>query len=212
MPHAPAPGPRSTVHRRPERAAYDAASLHAILDAGLSCHLGFAVDGQPFVIPTFHWRHGERVYVHGAPASRMLRHLLTGAPCCLTVSLLDGLVLARSAFHHSMNYRSAMVFGTATAVTDLEEKRLHARLMVERLQPGRAELVRPASDKELNATLILGITIEEASTKIRGGGAVDDPADMDWPVWAGMLPLALTPGPAQRDAACAQGLPGAPPR
>lgn len=188
------PGPRSHCTRRSQRGVYDRQTIHAILDEAPFCQVGFVIDGQPFVIPTFHWRDGDTVYVHGALAGRKMRHMATGAPVCLSATLFDGWALARSAFHHSMNFRSVVAFGTATVVEDMEEKRRHAALMVEKVRPGRSALVRPASDKELRATSILGIQIEEASAKIRQGPAGDDAADLSLPVWAGVIPVAWTEG------------------
>ena len=183
---------RTRIRRLPARASYDRAVVHAILDEALNCHVGFAVDGQPFVIPTIHARDGERLYVHGSAASRMLRTLADGVPACVTVTLIDGLVLARSAFHHSMNYRSVVVLGTATAVTDPDEK-LHAlRCIVEHVAPGRWPEVRPPSPPELKRTSVLALPLAEASAKVRTGPPVDDAEDLVLSCWAGELPLRLT--------------------
>ncbi len=182
---------RSQVRRIPKRASYDPAVIHSILDAGFLAHVGFVVDGQPFVIPTLYGRDGEKIYIHGSAASRMLRELDKGIPVCLTVSFVDGLVLARSAFHHSMNYRSVVVFGTAKKIED-EERRLHAlRVISEHLIPGRWDHVRGPNPQELKATSVLEIAIEEASTKIRTGPAADDDEDYALPIWAGVLPLSV---------------------
>src|SRR5918911_2885197 len=160
---------RARLRRKPSRGAYDGAAIDAVLDAGLVAHVGFAVDGQPFVIPTLYARVGETVYLHGSSASRMLRELSQGVPACLTVTLVDGLVLARSAFHHRMNYRSAVVFGTATAIADPDEKAVAVEAFMDRLTPGRWGDVRPPTARELKATAVLSLGIEEASVKVRSG-------------------------------------------
>jgi nitroimidazol reductase NimA-like FMN-containing flavoprotein (pyridoxamine 5'-phosphate oxidase superfamily) len=184
---------RTTVKRLPERGVYDRATIHAILDEALICHLGFVSDGQPFVIPTGFARDGDSLFVHGSPASRMLRTVSGGVPVCLTVTLVDGMVLARSAFHSSMNYRSVVVLGTATPVID-PDRRLHAmKALVDHLIPGRWDDLRPITQKELKATLILEIPLAEASAKVRTGGPKDDEEDYALPIWAGVVPLALTP-------------------
>jgi nitroimidazol reductase NimA-like FMN-containing flavoprotein (pyridoxamine 5'-phosphate oxidase superfamily) len=185
---------RTTVKRVPKRADYDRATVHAILDEGLVCHVGFAVEGQPFVIPTAYGRLGEMLYLHGSPASRMLRNLQQGVPVCVTVTLLDGLVLARSVFHHSMNYRSVVLFGTATVVSDPEEKLAALKAFTEHVMAGRWDDVRPPSPQELAGTLVLALPITEASAKVRTGPPVDDEADYALPVWAGVLPLSMSPG------------------
>jgi uncharacterized protein len=185
---------RSRVRRLPERGSRERALVHAILDEGLICHVAFAGDGGPVVIPTLYARDGERLYLHGSPASRMLRTLGRGVPVSLAVTLVDGLVLARSAFHHSMNYRSAVVFGTAREVQDLEEKRRALRSIVEHVVPGRSPDTRPPSDFEERYTRVLAVEIEEASAKVRSGGPKDDEADLALPHWAGVIPLRLAPG------------------
>ena len=185
---------RTRVRRLAKRATYDVATLHAILDEALICHVGFVVDGKPVVIPTIHWRDGDRLYVHGSAASHMLRNLKTGVDACVTVTLLDGLVLARSAFHHSMNYRSVVVFAKAVEVTDREEKLLALEKLVEHIVPGRSKDVRAPNERELRQTVVLALPIEEASAKIRTGGPVDDEEDYALPVWAGVVPMALTRG------------------
>jgi uncharacterized protein len=188
------PTPRTTLRRLPARGHFDRATVNAILDEALVCHVGFVGDGQPFVIPTIHARVGDEVFVHGSAASRMLKTLQGGVPVCLTATLLDGLVLARSAFHHSMNYRSVVVLGDAQAVTDERERwdALHA--IVEHVAPGRWSEVREPSAKELAATLVLRLPIEEASAKVRSGPPLDDEEDYALECWAGVLPLRLTPG------------------
>jgi nitroimidazol reductase NimA-like FMN-containing flavoprotein (pyridoxamine 5'-phosphate oxidase superfamily) len=185
------PTARTTVRRLPARGAYDPAVIHAILDEGLVCHVGFVADGQPFVIPTIHGRVGDTLYVHGSAASRMLRALAGGIPVCVTVTIVDGLVLARSAFHHSMNYRSAVVLGTATSVTDPAERDQALRAITDHVVPGRWDAVRPPNEKELAATAVLRLPIAEASAKVRTGPPVDDDEDYALPVWAGVLPLVL---------------------
>ncbi|HEY0141945.1 MAG TPA: pyridoxamine 5'-phosphate oxidase family protein [Thermoanaerobaculia bacterium] len=193
------PTPRTTVKRLPKRAHYDRGLIHSILDEALIAHVGFIVEGAPVVIPTIHWRHEETLYLHGSAASRMLRSLRDGVEACVTVTLLDALVLARSAFHHSMNYRSVVIFGTARAVTDDAEKRLALDSLVEHVVRGRSAEVRPANAIEMKATLVLALPIEEASAKVRTGGAVDDEEDYALPVWAGVVPARLTFGDPIRD-------------
>jgi uncharacterized protein len=183
---------RTTVRRLPKRASYDRETVNAILDEALICHVGFAIDSRPVVIPTIHWRDGETLYFHGSPASGLLRSLRGGVEACVTVTLLDGLVLARSAFHHSMNYRSAVVFGTAREVVG-DEKWRALELLVEHVCRGRLADVRPPNDVEMKQTLVLALPIEEASAKIRSGGPVDDEEDYAMSVWAGVIPLRLTP-------------------
>jgi hypothetical protein len=184
---------RTTVHRLPERARYDAATVNAIIDEALICHVGFVVGGDtPVVIPTIHWRDGETLYFHGSPAAGMLRNLKNGVRACATITLLDGLVMARSAFHHSMNYRSAVVFGTAREVTG-EEKLRALDLLVDHVCRGRSAEVRPPNEIELRKTIVLALPIEEASAKIRTGGPVDDEEDYALDIWAGVIPLRMTP-------------------
>jgi nitroimidazol reductase NimA-like FMN-containing flavoprotein (pyridoxamine 5'-phosphate oxidase superfamily) len=188
------PTERTRLRRLPARGSYDVDVVHAILDAALVCHLGFVHEGQPFVLPTVFARVGDVVYVHGSAASRMLRTLREAVPVCVTVTLLDGLVFARSAFHHSVNYRSVVVLGAAAEVTDEGERLEALRAIVEHVAPGRWSQVRPPSAKELRATMVLRVPIVEASAKVRTGGPIDDPEDMSWPVWAGHVPLALAAG------------------
>ncbi|HEX8172853.1 MAG TPA: pyridoxamine 5'-phosphate oxidase family protein [Thermoanaerobaculia bacterium] len=185
---------RTTVKRLPKRASYDVETVRAIVDEALICHAGFVVDGAPVVIPTIHWRDGDTLYLHGSAASRMLRSLRGGVEACVTITLLDGLVLARSAFHHSMNYRSVVIFGKAREVTEREEKLRALDALVEHVVRGRGAEVRAPNESELRQTLVLALPISEASAKIRTGGPVDDDEDYALPVWAGVLPLALTPG------------------
>ncbi|HEX9501624.1 MAG TPA: pyridoxamine 5'-phosphate oxidase family protein [Thermoanaerobaculia bacterium] len=184
---------RTRIRRLPERGNYDRATIEAILDEALICHVGFVVEGRPVVIPTIHARVGDHLYVHGSPAAGMLRTLRGGVDACVTVTLLDGLVLARSAFHHSMNYRSVVVFGKAEEVVDRQEKVRVLDKLVEHVCRGRSADARRPNEKELKQTLVLRIPIAEASAKIRTGPPKDDEEDYALPVWAGVLPLALTP-------------------
>jgi uncharacterized protein len=199
---APPPSERVRLRRKRERGSYDRSVIDAILDEALIAHLGIVdADGQPFVIPTLHARSGDLVYCHGSTASRTLRALAAGAPACLTVSLIDGLVLARSAMHHSANYRSAMLVGRATLVEDPAEKRTALRAVVEHIVPGRWDDVRAPTENELKATSVLAIAIDEASAKVRSGGPLDDEEDYALPAWAGVIPLnsqACTPEPDPR--------------
>ena len=189
---------RLRVKREPQRALYDRETIAAILDEALICHLGFEVDGQPYVIPTLHARVGDVLYVHGSAASRMLRHAAAGAPVCVTVTLFDGLVLARSVFNHSVNYRSAIVFGTATLVEG-DEKLTALRALTEQLAPGRWDEARQPTDTELKATWILSLPLDEASAKVRTGPPEDEPEDLDLPVWAGVVPVHLAAEPSAYD-------------
>ena len=189
----PPPSPRARVRRLPDRAAYDLETIHAILDEGLVCHVGFTSEAQPYVIPVNYGRDGDRLLLHGSTGSRTMQVLAGGAPACITVTLLDGLVLARSAFHHSMNFRSVVLFGRATPLDDPGAKVAALRVISEHLLPGRWDEVRPPNDRELAATMVLAIPIHEASAKIRTGPPLDDAEDLALPVWAGVLPLALTP-------------------
>ncbi|MBL8019820.1 MAG: pyridoxamine 5'-phosphate oxidase family protein [Leptospirales bacterium] len=184
---------RTKLQRRPNRGHYDRDTLYSILDEGMVCHLGFAAHGQTFVVPTAYGRSGDRLFVHGSAASRMMKTLAQGVDVCLTVTLLDGLVLARSAFHHSVNYRSAMVFGRATVV-DENEKYEALRLFMEQVTPGRWDVTRPPTSQELKGTTVLALPIEEASAKIRTGPPIDDPDDMGLSVWAGVIPVAVRAG------------------
>jgi uncharacterized protein len=188
------PSPRVRVRRLPKRAAYDRATIDPILDEALVCHLGFVVNGQPFVIPTLHARVGDRLYVHGSSASRMLGTLARGAPACVTVTLIDGLVLARSAFHHSINYRSVVLLGTATPVVDPDEKIEALQAVTNHIVPGRWDDVRPPTAQELKATSVLCLPLDEVSAKVRTGPPVDDDEDYALDVWAGVVPLALKAG------------------
>jgi len=190
------PPERIRIKREPQRARYDRETIDAILDEALLCHLGFEVEGQPYVIPTLHARVGDLLYVHGSAASRMLRHAAAGARVCVTVTLLDGLVLARSVFNHSVNYRSVVVFGTASLVEG-DEKREALRALTEQLAPGRWDEARQPTAKELKATWILSLPLDEASAKVRTGPEEDEPEDRDLPVWAGVVPVYLAAEPSE---------------
>jgi nitroimidazol reductase NimA-like FMN-containing flavoprotein (pyridoxamine 5'-phosphate oxidase superfamily) len=196
---------RTRVRREPQRGVYDRGTIDAILDEGIVCHLGFVSEGQPYVIPTLYGRLGDELYVHGSSASRMLRRLDGGVGACLTVTLVDGVVLARSIFNHSINYRSVVVLGRAAAVTDTDEKLRALEVFTARLLPGRWAEVRPPTATELKATSILKMPLDEASAKVRTGPPKDDEEDYGWPVWAGVIPLALTVGEPQPDPALAAG-------
>lgn len=182
------------MRRLPKRGVYDREAVHAILDEGFICHVGFVHEGAPVVIPTAYGRDGERLYLHGSAASRMLRTLAAGVPVSIAVTLVDGLVLARSAFHHSINYRSVVMFGEARLVSEVEEKREALRVISEHLARGRWGEVRPPNLKELAATLVLGVPLEEVSAKVRTGPPIDDEEDYELPVWAGVLPLSIARG------------------
>ncbi|WP_185973439.1 MULTISPECIES: pyridoxamine 5'-phosphate oxidase family protein [unclassified Mesorhizobium] len=196
---------RNRVKRLHERGSYDHAAVFAVLDAGLLCHVAYTFDGQPYCTPTIHWREGDMLYWHGSSASRMLRQLRGGTPACLTVSHLDGLVLARTGFNHSANYRSAMCFGTARIVDEPEEKMKALAGVVDRFYPGRSETLRPISAQEAKATMVIGMRIEEASAKVRAKGVGDDEEDYGHPVWAGVIPVRTVIGAAEP---CPRLLPG----
>ena len=190
---------RTKLRRLPARGTFDRAAIFRILDEGFVCHVAFVVDGQPYAIPTGFARVGDVLYLHGSAASRMIRTLAEGVDVCVTVTLVDGLVLARSAFHHSINYRSVVVLGRARLVEDTTEKTDALRAFTNHVVPGRWEEVRPVTDKELAGTSVLALPIEEASAKIRTGPPVDDEEDLSWPVWAGVIPLTLQPGSPSPD-------------
>ncbi len=185
------PTERTQVKRLPKRAVYDKAQVHAILDEGFVCHIGFVMDGQPYVIPTLYARAGERIYFHGSAASRMLRSAGDGVQVCLTVTLVDGFVLARSAFHHSMNYRSVVVLGSARLVTDNAEKREALHRFTNHIVPGRWEEVRQPTEQELKATSVLALELNEVSAKVRTGPPLDDEEDYALPIWAGVVPVQM---------------------
>lgn len=192
--------PRTTLKRLPQRGHYDRELINQILDEGFICHVGFAIDGQPVVIPTGYARVGDSLVIHGSQASRMLRTLGQGIDVCVTVTLIDGLVLARSAFHHSMNYRSVVVFGRATLVDNRAEKLAALRSLSDHMIPGRWEDVRQPSERELQQTTVLSLSLTEASAKVRQGPPLDDQEDYDLAVWAGVIPLTLVAGRPVGDA------------
>jgi len=194
MSEAQTPTTRTRVAREPHRAVYDRETVYRILDEGFICHVGFAIDGQPFVIPTSYGRKDANLYIHGSAASRMLKQMKDGVAVCVTVTLLDGLVLARSVFNHSMNYRSVVILGTATLVEDREEKLEALRTLSEHILPGRWADSRQPNEQELKATSVLGVPIEEFSAKVRTGPPIDDEEDMDFPTWAGVVPLEVKAG------------------
>jgi nitroimidazol reductase NimA-like FMN-containing flavoprotein (pyridoxamine 5'-phosphate oxidase superfamily) len=188
------PTARTRVVRESQRAVYDRAAVYEILDEGFICHLGFSVEGQPYVIPTSYGRAGDVLYIHGSAASRMLRRVSEGVPVCVTVTLLDGLVLARSVFNHSMNYRSVVVLGKATVVENAQEKVSALQVLSEHIIPGRWTEARQPNEKELKATTVVRVPIEEFSAKVRIGPPIDDEEDYAFPVWAGVVPLTILPG------------------
>ena len=195
------PTDQTRIKRNPDRGQYDRDTIHAIIDEGLVCHVGFVVDNRPIVIPTIHARDEDRLIFHGAKASRMLKHMQAGNEVCVTITLLDGLVLARSVFHHSMNYRSVVVFGSGTLITDEEEKLRCLEVLTEHLVPGRWDDARIPNQKELNATSLIAMDISEASAKIRNGPPNDDDDDYSLTFWAGVLPVSqhfLAPVPDDR--------------
>ena len=206
MPQPSAPSARTRLVREADRAVYDRAAAYKILDEGFICHVGFVADGQPFVIPTGYGRVGDNFYFHGSAASRMLRRVDEGVPVCVTVTLLDGLVLARSIFNHSMNYRSVVILGTAHAVTDPQEKLEALRLLSEHIIPGRWAESRQPNEKELKATSILKLPIEEFSAKVRQGPVIDDEDDYSFATWAGVVPLTMVAGEPIDDARLMPGL------
>jgi uncharacterized protein len=187
------PTARTRVVREPQRAVYDRQTIYEILDEGFICHVGFAIDGQAFVIPTSYGRKEDVLYIHGSAASRMLRNVGGGIPICVTVTLLDGLVLARSIFNHSMNYRSVVLIGTAVAVEEREDKLAALRILSDHILPDRWNDARPPNDQELKATTVIRLPIEEFSAKVRQGMPIDDEADYAFPTWAGIVPLNLVP-------------------
>jgi nitroimidazol reductase NimA-like FMN-containing flavoprotein (pyridoxamine 5'-phosphate oxidase superfamily) len=188
------PTARTRVVRESERGVYDRETIYRILDEAFLCHIGFSVDGQPFVIPTSYGRKDENLYIHGSAASRMLRQMREGVSVCVTVTLLDGLVLARSVFNHSMNYRSVVILGKASLVEDREEKLAALRVLSEHIIPGRWDDVRQPNERELKATSVLRVPIEEFSAKVRTGPPIDDAEDYSFPTWAGVVPLEMKAG------------------
>ena len=200
------PTERTTVKRLPERGVYDRETIHAILDEALFCHVACIVDGSPRIIPTIHARDGDTLYIHGSTASRTLRAIQASSEVSISVTLLDGLVLARSAFHHSMNYRSVVIFGTPREITDPQEKWEAQRALVEHVVPGRADHVRMPDEGELKQTSIFAIPLTEASAKVRSGPPKDREDDYELPIWAGQLPLRFEPQPPVPDPRLASGL------
>ncbi len=201
---------RTRVKRLGERGHYDRAVVYAILDAGLICHVGYTIDGQPFVTPTGYWRHADRLYWHGSAASRMLRTLTGGVPACVTVTHLDGLVMARSGFNQSMNYRSVMALGTARSVSDAAEKAMALKAFTERVAPGRWDEIRSPTRQELKATSVLWMDLDEVSAKVRSGPPHDDEADYELPIWAGVVPVSFSLGAPEPDPRLAPGVPLSP--
>jgi uncharacterized protein len=202
-----APTARTRVRRRPDRGRYDRATVYAILDAALLCHVGYVIDGLPYVTPTLFWREGERLYWHGSAASRMLRHQAEGIPVCVTVSHVDGLVVARSGFHHSLNYRAVMAFGNAAIVSDETTKTAALNAFVERLYPGRNRQIRPILPQELKATTLMSMVVDEVSAKVRAGGPIDDEEDYALDCWAGVIPIEIRVGAAIADTRLKPGVP-----
>jgi nitroimidazol reductase NimA-like FMN-containing flavoprotein (pyridoxamine 5'-phosphate oxidase superfamily) len=201
------PTARTTLRRLPQRGSFERETVYGILDEGFVCHVGFVVDGQPFVIPTAYGRKGDVLYIHGARASRMQKALAAGAGVCVTVTLVDGLVLARSAFHHSINYRSVVVLGRARVVESEEEKSAALEAFTEHVVPGRWAEVRWPNAQELAATTVLAIQLSEASAKVRTGPPIDDEEDYALAVWAGVLPLGVEPGAPEADPRLPAGTP-----
>lgn len=193
------PTERSRVKRLHERGRYDEESVYAILDAGFLAHIGYVIDGQPYVTPTAYWRRGRHLYWHGSSASRMLRAQAKDIPVCVTVSLLDGLVMARSGFHHSINYRAVMAFGRARIIEDAAEKEAELDYFIERVAPGRLATLRPVEKQELKGTTLIGMEIEEASAKSRSGMPKDDEEDYALDVWAGLVPIRQVVGALETD-------------
>lgn len=202
MPETAPPTERARVVREPQRGVYDRESIYKILDEAFVCHVGFSVDGQPFVIPTLFARVGDAIYFHGSAASRMLRNLGKGIPVCVTVTLVDGFVLARSVFNHSMNYRSVVALGTAAPVEAQEEKFKALHAFTEKIIPQRWNDARQPNEKELKATSILRLPLTEVSAKVRTGPPTDDDPDYELAVWAGVVPVQLVPGAPVRDERC----------
>lgn len=200
--------PDTRIVRGPKRASYDRAVVHGIIDDALICHVGTVVNGRPAMIPTAHWRVGERIYIHGASRNRILTTIADGAEACLCITHLDGLVMARSAFHHSANYRSVVIYGPGAVVADGDAKMEHSRMFVEKLQVGRWDEIRHPNKQELKATMFLGFDLNEVSAKVRAGDPVDDAEDYDLPVWAGVLPCMTRWGAPIDDALLAPELAG----
>jgi len=193
------PTEKTRVKRLHERGHYDRETVYAILDAGFICHVGYLIDDQPYVTPTSYWREGDRLYWHGSSASRMLRTISKGIKVCLTVTHVDGLVLARSGFHSSINYRAVMAFGEAEVIADPQHKEQALKAFVEHVTPGRWALLRPLTSQELKGTTVLSMKLSELSAKVRTGPPKDDEEDYALPIWAGVLPLRMTAGPPEPD-------------
>lgn len=200
------PTEKTRLRRLPKRGEFDRAAVYAILDEGFVCHVGFVVDGQPFVIPTGYARDGNQLFIHGSQASRMLRELRGGVEVCVTVTLIDGLVMARSAFHHSMNYRSVVILGRAQVVDEPAEKMKALHSLTEHMAPGRWEQARKPNESEMKATMVLKLPLVEVSAKVRTGPPVDDEEDYSLPVWAGVLPLTVATGTPVNDARLPAGI------
>ena len=196
---------RTKIARKPDRGRYDRETVHAIIDEALYCHVGIVVNERPVVIPTAHWRQGDKLYMHGSRVSRLMVLMAAGADVCVTVTLLDGLVLARSGFHHSMNYRSVVIFGQAVPIEDREAKLAAMRAFMERIAPGRWDELRPPSEKEIAATSIVALKLDEASAKVRAGPPSDEVADYGDPVWAGVVPVTESLGEPVPDPSLAPG-------
>lgn len=201
---------RNRLRRRHDRGRYDAATIYPILDAAMLCHVAYVLDGQPYCTPTAFWREDDTLYWHGSSASRMLRTQARGIDVCLTVSHIDGLVMARSGFNHSVNYRSVMAFGHAVLIEDAEKKLATMNAFIDRFYPGRAAMLRPPTESEVKATSIMSMRIEQASAKIRTGTPHDDEPDYDYPIWAGVIPLAMVIGGAEDCPRLAEGTPRGP--
>lgn len=198
------PTARSQVRRRPQRGRYDEAAVYGVLDAGIMAHVGYAIDGQPFVTPTAYWREGRKLYWHGAAASRMLETVAQGAPVCVTVSFLDGFLVGRSGIIHSLNYRSVMAFGRARLVPDLADKRAAMEAFIDRLYAGRSATLRPMTDEELTRIALVEMEIEEASAKVKDTGVTDMPADANWKAWCGVFPVETRIGAPRPEAGMSQ--------
>ncbi len=207
MEESPAPSERTRLHRASSRSVYDRKVIYEILDEALLCHVGIQDQGQPFVLPMLHFRLGDRLCVHGSTGSRLMQNLGAGTPACLTVTLLDGLVLARSLFHHAANYRSVVVLGKGTAISEPSEKMQALKRLTDHVVPGRWEDARQPSEAELAATLIVGFPLDECSAKVRGGPPQDAEADYELPFWAGVVPLPVTPSEPIADPRGGNGIP-----
>jgi nitroimidazol reductase NimA-like FMN-containing flavoprotein (pyridoxamine 5'-phosphate oxidase superfamily) len=204
------PTARTRIKRLPKRARYDRDTVYGILDAGFVCHIGYVIDGHPFVTPTAYWREGDAVYWHGSSKSRMLQTLEKSPRVCLTVTHFDGLVVARSGFHMSVNYRSAMIFGKAYKVAEPQDKLAKMEKFVERVYPGHWKDLRPVNKQELKAMSVFGLHLDEAVAKVRTGGPIDEPEDYALPIWAGVVPVRQVLGEPQDDGRLAPGAPAAP--